>query len=447
MFPLGKMCYSQTTEKSVKVQILKPVKNIQMDSVIDKIMESERNCYYYNDSSYLEMTVYPITDGVGFRIDPIDDLHEIFEKNDNVDGGCFIHDGHCCFVHGEDISTLFIRTDETMLFSYKVPVDTAIIIIDDSRSMRFYEYKNGELGMVDYCPCEDNREIKERIDNPFELKPIRQVQPKFISSMSSSQHVLPIYKVDDDSFLKVLDTVIASEKHRDYFSKSLIFYVDISKSSFWSKKMNEEVFYVSVWTSGNDEDINDVKGCFYYKGYLFYVINDDRFLLKTLSVKQIERKTYNDNAGRHDDVISINTRMRYDYLYFDRKFVYKYNMKAYDLKLESDSEERITVYVVPEQNPSFPGGMEAIHDYIYKNLVYPQNTICNHIKGTCLVSFVVMSDGSIRNVFCCKGFDVACDEEAVRLVKSMPKWNPGKQGGIPVNVDMAIPITFELRGK
>lgn len=262
----------------------------------------------------------------------------------------------------------------------------------------------------------------------------------------STRTEIPVYQVEDSCFFYVLDSVIECEQHQSYFNESLIFYVDISMSSFWSKKMNEEVFDVSIWTSENDEDINDVKGCFYYKSNLFYVINDDKFLLKTLSVKQIERKIYNDNGGQ-DDVISVNTRRRYDYLYFDRKFICEFDMKTYGLKLESDPEEKITVYVVPEQNPNFPGGMEAIHDYICKNLVYPQNAICRHIKGTCLVSFVVMSDGSIKNVFCCKGFDVACDEEAVRLVKYMPKWNPGKQGGIPVNVAMTIPITFELRGK
>lgn len=188
--PIGQVCCSQTTEKSVRVQVLYPDENIQLDSVIDKMMESERNCYYYKDSLYVKLLFYPTTDGVGFRMDPIDYLYEIFEKNNDTLAGCFIHDGHYCFAYGDVVTTLFTVTGETMLFSYKIPVVnerkgvTTISIIDDSRSMQFYEYKNGELRLVEYCPCEDNRDKKERINNPFEIKPLKQVPPKLILNLS-----------------------------------------------------------------------------------------------------------------------------------------------------------------------------------------------------------------------------------------------------------------------
>ncbi len=97
-----------------------------------------------------------------------------------------------------------------------------------------------------------------------------------------------------------------------------------------------------------------------------------------------------------------------------------------------------------EVAPEFPGGINALVKFISDNLKYP--TVCKELKiqGKVMVKFTVKSDGSIGNVRITKSVDTNLDKEAVRLVKSMPRWTPGTQDGKPVNVEFTLPITFKL---
>ncbi len=104
-----------------------------------------------------------------------------------------------------------------------------------------------------------------------------------------------------------------------------------------------------------------------------------------------------------------------------------------------------TIYVVVEEMPEFPGGEEALIKYIQSNIVYPQYAREAEIQGTVYVSFVVNEKGEVTDVKVLKGIGGGCDEEAVRVVKSLPKFKPGKQRGRPVKVQMRIPIKFILR--
>ncbi len=107
----------------------------------------------------------------------------------------------------------------------------------------------------------------------------------------------------------------------------------------------------------------------------------------------------------------------------------------------SDEEE---IFQVVEQMPEFPGGMEELLKYLGKNLHYPSIAQENNIQGRCIIEFVVNKDGTVVDPKVIKSLDAACDKEAMRVVKSMPKWKPGLQRGKPVRVRYTLPVMFRL---
>lgn len=102
------------------------------------------------------------------------------------------------------------------------------------------------------------------------------------------------------------------------------------------------------------------------------------------------------------------------------------------------------IYDVVEQMPSFPGGVAALKDFIGQNLKYPLAAEENGIEGRVIMTVVVESDGSLNDFRVVKSVDPLLDAEAVRVLKAMPKWIPGRQNGSPVRVKYTIPITFRL---
>jgi TonB family protein len=99
---------------------------------------------------------------------------------------------------------------------------------------------------------------------------------------------------------------------------------------------------------------------------------------------------------------------------------------------------------VVEQNPEYPGGDEARLNFFRENMVYPTEAKEKGIQGRVYVSFVVDKDGSITDVTVLRGIGGGCDEEAVRVVKMMPKWKPGEQRGERIRVSYSLPIKFSL---
>ncbi|WP_220472578.1 TonB family protein [Spirosoma foliorum] len=102
------------------------------------------------------------------------------------------------------------------------------------------------------------------------------------------------------------------------------------------------------------------------------------------------------------------------------------------------------VFTVVEKQPEFPGGMRALGQYLSRNLRYPSEAQQNKVEGRVFVQFVVSQTGEIRNLRVLKGVGGGCDEEAVRVVSQMPKWNPGMQDGKAVDVQYNLPIQFAL---
>lgn len=102
------------------------------------------------------------------------------------------------------------------------------------------------------------------------------------------------------------------------------------------------------------------------------------------------------------------------------------------------------VFTVVEQNPEFPGGQSEMYKYLSKNMRYPSQASRANVSGKVFLTFVVNTDGSIQDVSVLKGLGFGCDEEAMRVVKAMPKWKPGKQSGRSVRVKFNLPISFQL---
>ena len=116
----------------------------------------------------------------------------------------------------------------------------------------------------------------------------------------------------------------------------------------------------------------------------------------------------------------------------------------HELFAEPIDEEVDVVRDIVEKMPSFHGGMEAFYKFVSKNLKYPAQARRMGIEGKVFVNFVVDRDGSLSDIKVIKGIGAGCDDEVERIIRKSPKWNPGKQRGIPVRVRMMLPITFRL---
>ena len=103
------------------------------------------------------------------------------------------------------------------------------------------------------------------------------------------------------------------------------------------------------------------------------------------------------------------------------------------------------IFKIVEEMPSFPGGEAKLMEYVGKNIKYPQIARETGIQGRVFVNFVVEPDGSVSNVTVLRGIGGGCDEEAMRVVKNMPKWKPGKQRGKAVRVQYMLAVNFRLQ--
>jgi len=117
-----------------------------------------------------------------------------------------------------------------------------------------------------------------------------------------------------------------------------------------------------------------------------------------------------------------------------------------ELVYEEPVEEEVAdeVFTIVEQQPDYPGGMSAFYKFVQKKLKYPSQARRMGIEGKVFVQFVVDKQGNITEVKAVRGIGAGCDEEAVRVIKSSPKWKAGKQRGKTVKVRMILPITFKL---
>ena len=112
-----------------------------------------------------------------------------------------------------------------------------------------------------------------------------------------------------------------------------------------------------------------------------------------------------------------------------------------------EDEQRSGVYMIVEQMPEFPSGDKGLYQFIADNIKYPAEAKEEGIKGRVFVNFIVEPDGSVSDIRVLRGIGGGCDEEAVRVVESMPKFKPGMQDGEAVRVSYTVPVFFRLEDK
>lgn len=113
--------------------------------------------------------------------------------------------------------------------------------------------------------------------------------------------------------------------------------------------------------------------------------------------------------------------------------------------VEEEEPEEAEIFMVVEEMPEFPGGMAECLKFLGKNIKYPTIAQENGVQGRVIVQFVVNQDGSIVDPVVVRSVDPYLDKEALRVIKTMPKWKPGKQRGKAVRVKYTVPVTFKLQ--
>ena len=113
-------------------------------------------------------------------------------------------------------------------------------------------------------------------------------------------------------------------------------------------------------------------------------------------------------------------------------------------KLTNESVDENGVYMKCDQMPEYPGGMQECMKYLQKNIQYPQEAKEKGVQGRVIIQFIVEKDGSINDTKVVRGVDSSLDNEALRVINAMPKWEPGKHKGEAVSVKYTVPVAFKL---
>ncbi|MGB0165476.1 MAG: energy transducer TonB [Luteibaculum sp.] len=115
------------------------------------------------------------------------------------------------------------------------------------------------------------------------------------------------------------------------------------------------------------------------------------------------------------------------------------------VEMPAEEVEEEEIFTIVEKMPSFPGGVEKLYQFLGNNIKYPTMAQDAGIQGVVYVTFVVEKDGSVTDAKVLRGIGGGCDEEALRVVRKMPKWEPGEQRGKKVKVQYNVPVRFTLR--
>ena len=143
--------------------------------------------------------------------------------------------------------------------------------------------------------------------------------------------------------------------------------------------------------------------------------------------------------------VNIETDILIDAEANENTQVEDYVPQTSNIKVEEEEVHEQEIFLIVEKQPEFPGGQEALMKYIRDNIKYPQLAKETGIEGVVYVTFVVEPDGSVDNVEVVRHLGGGCDEEAIRIVKSMPRWTPGSQRGRNVRVRFSLPFKFTLQ--
>ena len=204
----------------------------------------------------------------------------------------------------------------------------------------------------------------------------------------------------------------------------------------------------------NNDKENPTRNCIIYcpKSMMthFYVefdgFNNEIIGLTEAEMEKVQRtEQKRREQARQERIKSENERL-------ERERSFEMDKPKYgDDKVYDNVEELINelqygdVYSVVEEMPEYPGGMNELAKYLSENIKYPEEAKEIGIGGRVFISFIVEKDGSVNDVAVMRSVDPLVDNEAVRVVKTMPKWKPGKQNGKIVRVSYILPINFQLK--
>ena len=159
-----------------------------------------------------------------------------------------------------------------------------------------------------------------------------------------------------------------------------------------------------------------------------------------------------DRAGVVTMTVPVGSVVEVMYIGLGTAYIQVNDDQTTDFAVELASEEDVVEYTttltsdkafdVVEEMPQYPGGPSAMMEYLMKNIRYPKDAFDAGVQGRVIIQFVVGKDGSISGAHVVKGVAPSLDEEALRVVNSMPNWVPGKQNGEAINVKYTVPVTF-----
>lgn len=207
-----------------------------------------------------------------------------------------------------------------------------------------------------------------------------------------------------------------------FFQIGVIISLSIILLAFeWKTYENNEIMIVSAAATQIDSEI---------------IINTKQDLPKPPQMKITEIKTTSDDDDKVDDVVDI---LDIENGKNDLNVIVPVDI------IDDPIIEVDTFVLIPEIAPQFPRGSQAMFKYIKDNLRYTDIAKKTNITGTVYIEFTVEKDGRLTDVHVVRGIGGGLDEEAVKVIESMPKWDPARQGGMPVKVKYQIPIKFDFK--
>jgi len=130
---------------------------------------------------------------------------------------------------------------------------------------------------------------------------------------------------------------------------------------------------------------------------------------------------------------------------YDQKDSVTVEPEIKNMEEDKETETDDGLYLIVDEMPAFPGGEPGLMDYIYKNLRYPYTAASKKIENCVICTFIIDIDGSVKQAEIVQSAHPLLDKEALRIVKSLPKWKPAKQHGKPIRVKYTLPIIFRLK--
>ena len=279
------------------------------------------------------------------------------------------------------------------------------------------QFKNGHINTVKY----DENNYNYNYSKPHQLNIFFHTGKQYIKN----QNIVGINKS------QILTT-------KNYDSK----YSIINRENKSIKNLNEEIKYIKFFNDFITYYINDA--------LVFQLVNGFQLTNNSIDFYN-EKNTYDEYRYSKEEINEEdfnsenkvkNTNIFYE-LDKDKLFSFLSNESEEKLQANESKEEEILEYI--DEDAGFPGGPAAMQQWISRNVQYTQSAIELGEQGKVYVSFIVEPDGSISNVVVERGVSDDLDREAKRLVRSMPRWKPGKNNGKAVRARCRIPLSFNLR--